>query len=69
MTITLTTEELQKYANEVSQWHYDCITFILTHYSPRDFDTMFVDRPTDHLMKLRKRYEDEHPKPDWRSLL
>ncbi len=69
MTITLTPEEITKFSSDLEKWNMDCLNFILTHYNPRDFDTMFRDRPTDHLITLRKKFESENPKPDWRSLL
>ena len=65
MTVTLTTEELSNFASDLEKWNRECLHYILTHYSPRALEA----RPTDQLLSLKHKYEREHPRPDWRSLL
>lgn len=68
MTIQLTKEELAKFSNDISRWHYDCLTFILERYNPHQNYLEDV-RPLEQFKTLRRKFEEQYPKPDWKTLL
>lgn len=66
MTIQITTEELEKLMHKAQQWHTDCLTYILEHWKEGPF---YEHTPLKQMSDLRKKFEQQNPKPDWKSLL
>lgn len=66
MTITLTKEELEEFANKLKEWHAKRADYILNHCS---FDRFSMRLEPDVLIKARRKFDEENPCPDWRSLL
>ncbi len=67
MTIQITPDELETFANKVTKWHYDCVTFILEHLTT--FDIRMEKGLSNQFRDLRLRFEHDNPKPSWKDLL
>lgn len=72
MTLTLTTEEIEKFAAAVGDWSVKRSQFVLMKFfeqGPR-WDCAFErGAPKEFLDKLTQQFETLHPPPDWRMLL
>jgi len=65
MTVTISPNELEGYANKIRQWGSDCLTYLLS----QPYEQQVHGNLVDHWRKLRAKYELEHPMPTWKDLL
>jgi hypothetical protein len=67
MKLIIETTEFEEYHKKISQWYYDCMTFILENFRAEPY----YDRgaPFEQFSKLKKKYEETNPQPNWKSLL
>jgi len=65
MTITISPNELEGYANKIRTWGAECLSFILAQPYSEQVDGALVP----HWKKLCADFERTHPMPTWKDLL
>jgi hypothetical protein len=66
MTITLSKEELEDFQLKLSEWYKHMFSYVLEQIQ---VDPFTMRRNQDDIPDIIKAYEEQNPKPDWRTLI
>jgi hypothetical protein len=71
MTVTFTSEELAKLVGEVADWYNAMSIYVLENMATTpDYEMRHWTRGgAEAYHKWCKKYQEEHPKPNWKDLL
>jgi len=71
MTVTLTSQELSKFAYDLGNWYNEMTCYVLTNMAANpDFEMRhWTKGGAEAFHRWCKRFQEEHPKPSWKDLL
>lgn len=65
MNLTFTSNEFSELMNQLEDWYNRRSIFVLENMQ----HDLLMGNPKEVVHRLLQRFEIEHPKPDWKSLL